>query len=132
MSYKLFLRLFRGRAIGAQSRSSYLFSAARTFLSAAAYELQHGLDSPPLWNISRCCGQECPRSAKHVGSSALRTIALVAIGAVLVGLTGCSRPSAQRPSPPAVTVAPVERREVVEWDEFTGRTEPVQSVEVRP
>jgi RND family efflux transporter MFP subunit len=31
-----------------------------------------------------------------------------------------------------VTVAPVEQREIVEWDEFTGRTEPVESVEVRP
>jgi len=26
----------------------------------------------------------------------------------------------------------VEQRELVEWDEFTGRTEPVESVEVRP
>jgi RND family efflux transporter MFP subunit len=34
--------------------------------------------------------------------------------------------------PPIVTVAPVEQREIVEWDEFTGRTEPVESVEVRP
>ena len=32
----------------------------------------------------------------------------------------------------AVTVAPVEQKEIVEWDEFTGRTEPVESVEVRP
>jgi RND family efflux transporter MFP subunit len=26
----------------------------------------------------------------------------------------------------------VERRDIVEWDEFTGRTEPVEAVEVRP
>ncbi len=31
-----------------------------------------------------------------------------------------------------MTVAPVEQREIVEWDEFTGRIEPVESVEVRP
>ena len=31
-----------------------------------------------------------------------------------------------------MTVAPVEQQEIVEWDEFTGRTEPVESVEVRP
>lgn len=37
-----------------------------------------------------------------------------------------------KPAPPAVTVAPVEQKEIVEWDEFTGRTEPVESVEVRP
>ena len=31
-----------------------------------------------------------------------------------------------------MTVAPVEQKQIVEWDEFTGRTEPVESVEVRP
>jgi RND family efflux transporter MFP subunit len=31
-----------------------------------------------------------------------------------------------------VTVAPVHTREVVEWDEFTGRTEAMETVEVRP
>ena len=36
------------------------------------------------------------------------------------------------PPPPSVTVAPVEQRELVEWDEFTGRTEAVEFVEVRP
>src|SRR6266571_1652297 len=40
----------------------YLFRGARTFLSAAACEPQHGVDSPPRWNVSRCCGQDCPRS----------------------------------------------------------------------
>jgi len=36
------------------------------------------------------------------------------------------------PPPPAVTVAPVEQREIVEWEELTGRTAPVEFVEVRP
>ena len=31
-----------------------------------------------------------------------------------------------------MTVAPVEQKEIVEWSEFTGRVEPVESVEVRP
>jgi multidrug efflux system membrane fusion protein len=31
-----------------------------------------------------------------------------------------------------VTIAPVQSKEIVEWDEFTGRVEPVESVEVRP
>lgn len=59
-------------------------------------------------------------------------LALV-FGAAAVFLTGCSHGTAQQqPPPPSVTVAPVEQREIVEWDEFTGRTEPVDSVEVRP
>jgi len=48
-------------------------------------------------------------------------------------LTGCGRTAAApAPALPPVTVAPVEARELVEWDEFTGRTEAVESVEVRP
>ena len=56
-----------------------------------------------------------------------------AAGALSILLTGCAAKAApQTPPPPTVTVAPVEQRELVEWDEFTGRTEPVESVEVRP
>ena len=51
-------------------------------------------------------------------------------------LTGCgadhAAPSGQQPPPPPVTVAPVSQKEIVEWREFTGHTEPVESVEVRP
>ena len=62
----------------------------------------------------------------------LTALTLVTSGLVMLG-TGSSRGLAQqRPPPPAVTVAPVEQREIVEWDEFTGRTEPVEMVEVRP
>jgi RND family efflux transporter MFP subunit len=59
---------------------------------------------------------------------------ILATGAALALLTGCEHHGAQQQMPPApsVTVAPVEQREIVEWDEFTGRTEPVDSVEVRP
>ena len=31
-----------------------------------------------------------------------------------------------------MTVAPVEQKQIVEWSGFTGRTEPVESVEIRP
>ena len=48
-------------------------------------------------------------------------------------LTGCGNSVAQQQPPaPAVTVAAVEQKEIVEWDEFTGRTAPIESVEVRP
>ena len=58
-----------------------------------------------------------------------------AVSTLTVGLltAGCSSKTAQQ-SPPAqsVTVAPVEQKEIVEWSEFTGHTEPVESVEIRP
>jgi RND family efflux transporter MFP subunit len=50
-------------------------------------------------------------------------------------MTGCNRSAASAPQqmpPPPVSVAVVEQRELVEWDEFTGRTAPVEFVEVRP
>lgn len=61
--------------------------------------------------------------------SAVAALAMAAI----FGLTGCSRGEAKAAPPaPAVTVATVQEKDVVEWEEFTGRTEAMESVEVRP
>ena len=57
---------------------------------------------------------------------------MAASGALLVGCGHDGSTQQQQPPAPSVTVAPVEQREIVEWSEFTGRTEPVESVEVRP
>src|SRR5262245_10295274 len=56
------------------------------------------------------------------------------LAAVIVLATGCAQTSAQHaaPPPPQVTVASVIERDVTEWDEFTGRLQAVDSVEVRP
>lgn len=65
----------------------------------------------------------------------LRPFLITTLLASAAGLvTGCEKATAQSqpPPPPAVTVAPVEQKEIVEWSEFTGRTEPVESVEIRP
>jgi RND family efflux transporter MFP subunit len=52
---------------------------------------------------------------------------------VSVLLNGCGRGAAQQQMPPPqVTVAAVEQKDIVEWSEFTGRVEPVESVDVRP
>jgi multidrug efflux system membrane fusion protein len=68
-----------------------------------------------------------PRRAGRVSS-----LAAILLTALMV-LTGCSRSDAQPPVElPRVTVARVSQQEVVEWDEFTGRTEAVEVVEVRP
>jgi RND family efflux transporter MFP subunit len=59
------------------------------------------------------------------------------IPANLLALTllfaGCSKPpQAAAPPPPTVTLGAVEQREIVEYDEFTGRLDAVESVEIRP
>jgi len=46
---------------------------------------------------------------------------------------GCrNAESAAAPPPPTVSVAPVIERQITEWDEFTGRLDAVQKVEIRP
>src|SRR5919112_1375663 len=55
-------------------------------------------------------------------------------GLSLAALT-LSRAEEKPPTAPplqAVTVAPVPEREIAEWDEFTGRLEAVDQVEIRP
>src|ERR1700743_856951 len=55
---------------------------------------------------------------------------------ILVQLAGCSRgetaPPAAGPPPPAVSVATVLSRQISDFDEFTGRFEAVERVEIRP
>jgi RND family efflux transporter MFP subunit len=51
-------------------------------------------------------------------------------------LAACGKPPAgghggQMPPAP-VTLAPVEEKELVEWEEFTGRVEPVETVDLKP
>lgn len=64
----------------------------------------------------------------------LWVVGLVAVILMLM-VAGCKRhggQAQQMPPPPAVTVAPVEQRTLVDWEEFTGRTAPKEFVEVRP
>ena len=55
--------------------------------------------------------------------------------AILCGiLFGCGRPEAESkppPSPIRVTISHPAQREIIEWDEYTGRLEAIDSVEVR-
>jgi multidrug efflux system membrane fusion protein len=54
--------------------------------------------------------------------------------AFTAALAACTSTAAQQEPPPPleVAVAPAVEREVAEWDEFTGRLQAVDSVEVRP
>lgn len=69
-------------------------------------------------------------------SAFLRTpIALAALAVLTVTLAGCARNEAAETAatpPPQVTVAQVVSRPVTEFDEFTGRFEAVDRVEIRP
>lgn len=65
-----------------------------------------------------------------------KVTSIATLGAAIAGalaLSGCA--SKATPSSAVLTevsVAPALQREVVDWDEFTGRIEAVESVEIRP
>src|SRR5262247_1322649 len=67
-------------------------------------------------------------------SRGTRVALLSAPIAFTVILAACTKTDAQQgpPPPTQVTVADVVERDVTEWDEFTGRLQAVDSVEVRP
>ena len=52
--------------------------------------------------------------------------------AVLAACSGGHAEEAGAPPPPQVSAAPVLVKQVSQWDEFSGRVEAVQSVELRP
>jgi RND family efflux transporter MFP subunit len=68
----------------------------------------------------------------------VRRLSLSAIGtaiacsALSIGGCGKSGAGAQAPPPPQVSVATVLERRVKDWDEFTGRFQAVETVEIRP
>ena len=62
-----------------------------------------------------------------------RLFALAAFAAVSLIVVDCSKSPANKGAPPLpVNVVTVVEKEVNEWDEFTGRLDPVESVEIRP
>lgn len=72
-------------------------------------------------------------------SSASRSRRILALGAfsalaiaVLVGCSSQASDNAGAPPPPAVSAAPVLIKEVSHWDEYNGRVEAVETVDLRP
>ena len=64
----------------------------------------------------------------------LKTV-VSAAGAVLLAIgcgKGSGQPAGPQMQPPKVTVAPATEKKIIQWEEFTGRTEAVEMVEVRP
>ncbi|OKO67728.1 efflux RND transporter periplasmic adaptor subunit [Bradyrhizobium sp. AS23.2] len=63
-----------------------------------------------------------------------RLCAIAALIVAGVALAGCDKSASQAAAPPPapVTVAQPVKRTVTDWDEFTGRFEAVEEVQVRP
>jgi RND family efflux transporter MFP subunit len=59
-----------------------------------------------------------------------RTRIFLATGLLLIA--ACSDPAPKTPPPPAVVVAKPITQRVSDWDDYSGRFEPVDTVELRP
>jgi multidrug efflux system membrane fusion protein len=64
----------------------------------------------------------------------IRTLrGILALSILCEELSGCTKPPPPpAPAPPPVTIAKPIKKEIIEWDEYTGRTDAVESVDVRP
>ena len=77
------------------------------------------------------------RTAQKTNASSPILIACLLAGAMSI-LIGCgdkgqaAGAGQQQPPPPGVTLAKVEQKEITEYDEFTGRVDALETVEVRP
>jgi multidrug efflux system membrane fusion protein len=72
------------------------------------------------------------RSTRAVVRGARRLAAGVGAASAVLLLAACGPEASPPPPPPQVSVATVVAKDVADWDEFTGRLEAVQHVEIRP
>ncbi|NND98027.1 MAG: efflux RND transporter periplasmic adaptor subunit [Pirellulaceae bacterium] len=63
----------------------------------------------------------------------IRDIILLVSVTLVAGITGCTNQGSMPPAPPppTMTVAAPVLKQIVEWDAYTGRLEPIKFVEVR-
>ena len=62
----------------------------------------------------------------------LRWLAVPAVALLAAGPAACAKKKPPPPPPPMVMAAPALQRPIVDWDDYVGRFEAVDSVEVRP
>jgi membrane fusion protein, multidrug efflux system len=67
----------------------------------------------------------------YVTWSRMATAMRATLASTLLSLAACGADPAQPPPPPSVTVAHPLAKDITDWDEYTGRIEAVESVEVR-
>ena len=82
--------------------------------------------------LSATAKQKFPAGPEGLNTHSLRSLRPLILAATLA-LSGCGDKPAQQaaPAPPSVTVAQPTKRTVTDWDEFTGRFEAVEEVQVR-
>ena len=83
--------------------------------------------------VPRLTGPEMPQRGEHPRSPLVLTCALGVVAALLIPLTGCNRQPAAGPGPKTQQVLfTTPSEEVVsEYEEFTGRTAALRTVEIR-
>jgi RND family efflux transporter MFP subunit len=78
---------------------------------------RYALHAPgPVLGLARWCANPVTRATTLV---------------TLAAISACSRGSPAPPAPPAVTVARPLAESITDWDDYTGRVAPVESVDVR-
>jgi RND family efflux transporter MFP subunit len=77
-------------------------------------------------NMMRALLEQCGQRHWRTAAAALPCILILAL------TSGCSPQAKPGPPPPEVATAKVLSKRITEWDEFTGRFEAVDSVQVRP
>jgi len=72
--------------------------------------------------------------AMHTSTFTRQWLVLPSVALLTIAASACADTAAQPgpPPPPQITVAAAIDREITEWDEFTGRLEAIDSVEIRP
>ncbi len=60
----------------------------------------------------------------------MRAITLMV--AISIGVAGCAKKAPPKPPPPTVIVSKPLSKKIVDWDDFVGRFEAINSVDIRP
>ncbi len=60
----------------------------------------------------------------------MRAITLMV--AICIGVAGCAKKAPPKPPPPTVIVSKPLSKKIVDWDDFVGRFEAIDSVDIRP
>jgi membrane fusion protein, multidrug efflux system len=108
-----------------QTKNSHAEAQRRIGKKSKLYSQQ---DLHRLEDLSGWLSLKLPKSSRR----SLKPACWIAVAGCILS-AGCKQSTlAPAPPPPPVTVATPIHKEIVEWDEYTGRTEAVESVQIRP